>query len=410
MGDGRLEMGGGWSAFLPHRFQFASSPVLSRKSLTLCAPPALTAQIEPRSRNMSTYKLFIPGPIEISPEIYAALQRHVMGHRSPDFVALYQSIQPRLQTLFYTQDPVFLSTSSAWGVMEGALRNLVQKKVLNLCSGAFSDKWYDVALRCGLEADKLQFEWGTPIDPEAVRAKLASGEFDALTLIHNETSTGTANPLAEIMAVLRDFPEVMSIVDCVSSFSAVPIEKDALGIDVLLCGTQKALALPPGLALFSVSERALQRAETTPGRGYYFDFIEFLKNHEKGMTPSTPVIPHIHALAAQLDRIFAEGLEARYARHARLNGLVHAWVDRHGFELLPPREFASKSLSCVRNPGSIDLPALNKALKERFACVIDIGYGKLKGKTFRISNMGDETDATISELLENLDTLLAEQG
>lgn len=357
---------------------------------------------------MSTYKLFIPGPVDISPEIYAALQRPVMGHRSADFVALYQSIQPRLQTLFMTEDPVFLSTSSAWGVMEGSLRNLVQKKVLNLCSGAFSDKWYDVSLRCGLKADKIQYEWGTPIDPEDVRSKLSSGEFDAITLIHNETSTGTANPLVEIMQVLRDFPEVLSIVDCVSSFSAVPIEKDALGIDVLLCGTQKALALPPGMALFSVSRRAIERAQTTPGRGYYFDFVEFLANHEKGMTPSTPVIPHIHALSAQLDRIFAEGLETRYARHSRLNGLVHAWVDRHGFELLPPRAFASKSLSCVRNPGHLDLAAINKTLKDRYACVIDTGYGKIKGKTFRISNMGDETDETIAGLLANLDAILAE--
>jgi aspartate aminotransferase-like enzyme len=360
---------------------------------------------------MSQYKLFIPGPVEISPEIYAALQRPVMGHRSPDFVALYQSVQPKLQELFYTKDPVYLSTSSAWGVMEGSLRNLVQKKVLNVCSGAFSDKWNDVALRCGFEAEALQYEWGTPVDPADIRAKLATGDFDVITFIHNETSTGTMNPLEEIMAVLREFPDVYSIVDTVSSFSALKIDKDALGIDVMLTGTQKALALPPGLALLSVSERALARASETPGRGYYFDFCEFQKNHEKGMTPSTPVIPHIHALDAQLDRILAEGLEARYARHAKLNGLVHAWVEKHGLSLLPPKEFASISLSCVRNvDDKIDLKALNAALKERYACVIDIGYGKLKGKTFRISNMGDETEETISGLLENLDTLLAEQG
>ncbi len=358
---------------------------------------------------MSRYKLFIPGPVEVSPEIYAAMQRPVVGHRSADFVDLYQSVQPRLQQLFYTRDPVFLSTSSAWGVMEGSLRNLVGKKVLNVCSGAFSDKWYDVAKRCGFEAEKLQYEWGTPVDPEDIRRELATGDYDAITIIHNETSTGTMNPLAGIMEVLREFPEVHSIVDCVSSFSALKIEKDALGIDVLLCGTQKALALPPGLALLSVSERALKRAENTPGRGYYFDFIEFLKNHEKGMTPSTPVIPLIHALDAQFDRIFAEGIEARYERHTRLNRLVHAWVDRNGLELLPPRAFASVTLSCVKNPGDLDLAAMNKALKERFQCVIDIGYGKLKGKTFRISNMGDETDETMTQLLANLDTLLLEQ-
>lgn len=354
-----------------------------------------------------SYKLFIPGPVEVSPKTYQAMTTPVFGHRSPDFVELYQSVQPSLQKLFGTQDPVYLSTSSAWGVMEGAVRNVVQKKVLNVCSGAFSDKWFDVSRRSGKAAEALSYEWGAPVDPEDVGKKLATGEFDAITLIHNETSTGTMNPLPEIMEVVRQFPEVISIVDCVSSFSAVPLPKDELGIDVLLCGTQKALALPPGLALCSVSERARRRAGQVGGRGYYFDFLEFQKNHEKGMTPSTPVIPLIFALKSKCEDIFAEGLEARYARHARLNGLVHAWVDKHGFELLPPRAFASKTLSCVKNPGHLDIPAINRELKARHNCVIDGGYGKIKGKTFRISNMGDETDETISTLLGQLDELVA---
>jgi aspartate aminotransferase-like enzyme len=357
-----------------------------------------------------SYKLYIPGPVAISDKTYQALATPVMGHRSADFVSLYQSVQPGLQELFMTSDPVFISTSSAWGVMEGAIRNLVQKKVLNVCSGAFSDKWLDVSLRCGKEAEALSYEWGTPVDPADVRARLATGEFDVITLIHNETSTGTMNPLADIMQVVREFPDVISVVDTVSSFSALPIDKDALGIDVMLTGSQKALALPPGMALFSVSRRALDRAETTPGRGYYFDFIEFLKNHEKGMTPSTPVIPHIHALQSKLADIAAEGLEARYARHERLNAMVHAWLDKHGLETLPPRAFASKTLSCAKNRYSWDLPALNKHLKEHFNCVIDGGYGKIKGTTFRISNMGDETDATISKLLTDLDASIEALG
>ena len=356
------------------------------------------------------YKLFIPGPIEVSEKTYKAMTTHVFGHRSPDFVELYKSVQPGLQQLFFTQDPVYLSTSSAWGVMEGSLRNLVRKKVLNICSGAFSDKWYDVSRRCGLEAKALQYEWGTPVDPEDVRRELASGDYDAITMIHNETSTGTMNPIAGVMEVVREFPGVMSIIDSVSSFSAVKIEKDRLGIDVLLTGSQKALALPPGLALFSVSERARERAATTPGRGYYFDFVEFQKNHEKGMTPSTPVIPLIFALRSKLEDIFAEGLEARYARHERLNALVHAWMDKHGLETLPPRAFASKSLSCIKNRYEWDLPAINARLKADYNCVIDGGYGKIKGKTFRISNMGDETDETMNGLLENLDQTLAALG
>lgn len=354
-----------------------------------------------------SYKLFIPGPVEVSAKTYQAMTTPVFGHRSSDFVDLYQSIQPGLQTLFYTKDPVFISTSSAWGVMEGALRNLTAKKVLNCMSGAFSDKWNDVAKRCGKEAKGLQFEWGEPLDPERIRAELATGEFDSITIIHNETSTGTLNPLAEIMAVVREFPEVMSIVDCVSSFTVLPILKDELGIDVLLTGSQKALALPPGLALFTVSERAFARAKTLTDRGYYFDFIEFLQNHEKGMTPSTPVLPHIFALRSKLEDIFAEGVESRFARHAFLNQLVRDWVKANGFELLPPPAFGSLSLNCIRNTRGIDIGALNKTLKAEFNCVIDGGYGKIKGKTFRISNMGDETEESMRGLLANLDSVLA---
>ncbi|MGF1483695.1 MAG: pyridoxal-phosphate-dependent aminotransferase family protein [Opitutales bacterium] len=356
-----------------------------------------------------SYKLFIPGPIEVAPHIYKAMSQPMIGHRSPDFVALFKDVQPKLQQAFFTTDPVYISTSSAWGVMEGILRSLVKdKKVLNCCSGAFSDKWHDVTQRMGIPCEALKFEWGQPVDPEALRAALSTGEFDIVTLIHNETSTGTMSPIAEIAAVLKDFPEVYSIVDCVSSFSVLPIAKDTLGIDVLLTGSQKALALPPGMALFTVSERAHERAESVDGRGYYFDLIEFRKNYEKGMTPSTPCIPLIYGLQAKLNEIFAEGLEARYARHARTNQQVHDWVKKHDFELLPDLAYASKSLTCVRNNREMDIPALNAALKERFSCVIDGGYGKIKGKTFRISNMGDETEATISGLLNNLDTLLAE--
>jgi len=349
------------------------------------------------------YKLFIPGPVEVSGKTYKAMTTPVFGHRSPDFVELYQSVQPGLQELFYTKDPVYLSTSSAWGVMEGAIRNLVRKKVLNICSGAFSDKWLDVSKRCGKEAEALSYEWGTPVDPDDVRKALATGAFDTVTLIHNETSTGTMNPLPEIMAVIREFPDVISVVDSVSSFSAVKIEKDVLGIDVLLTGSQKALALPPGMALLCVSERARARAAELPDRGYYFDFLEFQKNHEKGMTPSTPIIPLIFALRSKLEDIFEEGLETRYARHERLNRLVHAWMESKGLDTLPPREHASKTLSCIKNRYEWDLPALNSYLKNEFNCVIDGGYGKIKGKTFRISNMGDETDSTMKELLENLD-------
>ncbi|MBI5692682.1 MAG: alanine--glyoxylate aminotransferase family protein [Verrucomicrobia bacterium] len=355
-----------------------------------------------------SYKLFIPGPIAVSEKTLRAMAQPMIGHRSTDFVALYQSIQPDLQALMYTRDPVYLSTSSAWGSMEGSLRNVVRKKVLNCMNGAFSDKWYDVALRDGKAATALKAEWGQPIDPEAVRRELATGGYDALTLIHNETSCGCMSDLAAIMKVVREFPEVISIVDTVSSFSAMPIQKDELGIDVLIAGSQKALALPPGLSLLSVSKRALDRAAQTEGRGYYFDFVEFQKNHEQGMTPSTPVIPLIYALKSKLEDIRVEGIDNRHARHARLNRTVRDHVFAKGFKLFPREGYGSVTLNCFANNLGYDLAALNKILKSKHGLVIDGGYGKLKGKTFRISNMGDETDATIAAMLASFDAALAE--
>ena len=351
-------------------------------------------------------KLFIPGPVEVSTKTWAALAKPMIGHRSDAFRALYRSIHPRLQTLFGTKQPVFLSTSSAWGVMEAAIRNLVSRRVLNCMCGAFSDKWLDVSRRCGKQAEPFQVDWGKHIDPAALDEKLATGDFDAVTLIHNETSTGVMNPVAEICAVVRKYPDVALIVDTVSSFSAVPIPMDELGIDVLLTGSQKALALPPGFSLFSVSEKGFAQAEQQKDRGYYFDFLEFKKNQENDMTPTTPSIGHIHALESKLDDIFAEGLTNRYARHARTNALVHDWVRRCGFDFFAEDGYRSKTLTCVKNSRGIDVPKLARDLREKHHLVIDPGYGRIKGQTFRLSNMGDETEETVAQLLESLDDIL----
>jgi aspartate aminotransferase-like enzyme len=356
-----------------------------------------------------TPKLFIPGPVAVSPRTLAALQRPMIGHRGSEFIALYRGLTPGLQALFGTAHPVYLATSSAWGVMEGALRNLVRRKVLCAMNGAFSDKWLDVARRCGLEAAPLRAEWGQPIEPDALRAALAAGGFDAVTLIHNETSCGCMSDLPALAAVLREFPEVVSIVDTVSSFSGVPIDQDRLGLDLVLAGSQKALALPPGLTVFSASPRALARAAEAPARGYYFDLLEFQRNHEGGMTPSTPAIPLIYALESKLADIAAEGLPARFARHARLNATVRAWGEARGLPLFPRAGSGSLTLNCLANARGLDVPALLAALRRR-GFLIDGGYGPLKGRTVRISNMGDETDATIAELLGALDESLREIG
>jgi len=357
---------------------------------------------------MPTPKLFAPGPVDVSPETFAAMSHRMIGHRGKDFEELYASLQPGLRSIFGTTRPVFLSTSSAWGIMEGALRNLVRRKVLCLCCGAFSDKWLDVARRLGYDAEELRVEWGEAIDPEAVRAKLDEGGFDTVTFIHSETSTGVLNDLVGVARVVKSFPDTMLVVDTVSSLSTVPIDCDAIGADVTLAGVQKALALPPGLSLFTVSEAAMERAEGTADRGYYFDFLEFAKNHAKHNTPSTPSISILFGLQYILGRIAEEGLEARFARHAETNAMVHEWGARHGFELFAPEGYRSKALTCFRTPDSLDLGAFIKDLKQRHNLLINGGYGKIKGLTFRISNMGDETRETVQQLIDAMDEVLAD--
>ncbi len=361
---------------------------------------------------MGHIKLHIPGPVEVSEKTYKAFCAPMIGHRGQGYKDLVAKIQPQLQQLLSTKQLVYLSTSSAWGVMEGSIRNLVSKKVLNCMCGAFSDKWLDVSKRCGKQADGLQVEWGSPIRAEAIDKKLATGDYDALTLIHNETSTGTMSPLAEIAALKKKYPDVMFIVDSVSSMTALPIKFDELGIDVLLAGTQKAFALPPGFAVFTCSPAALAKAATIKDRGYYFDFVEFQKNAEQSMTPSTPSISHTYALSSKLDEFFAEGLENRYARHKKTNQMTRDWAAKHGFTLFPEKGFESVTLTCVNNgakPGgrTVDVAMLQKLVKEQ-GFLIDGGYGKIKGTTFRLSNMGDETEATMNHLYTALDKAMAQ--
>jgi aspartate aminotransferase-like enzyme len=351
-------------------------------------------------------KLFAPGPVEVSAKTMAAFSRSMIGHRGEDFKNLYHDIHPRLQTLFGTKQPVFLSTSSAWGVMEAAIRNLVDHCVLCCMCGAFSDKWLDVARRCGKNAEALQVDWGKHVDHKDVDRALASGKIDTITLIHNETSTGAMNPLPEICCTLAKYPDVLLILDTVSSFSAMKIDMDGLGIDVMLTGSQKALALPPGFSLFSVSDKAFGRAEKQKDRGYYFDFLEFRKQQASWMTPTTPSIGHIFALQSKLQEIFEEGFENRYARHVRTNALVHNWVKHAGFEFFAEEGFRSKTLTCIANSRGTDVIDFARRLRGKHQLVIDPGYGKLRGKTFRLSNMGDETEETVSYLLACLDDCL----
>lgn len=343
-------------------------------------------------------KLFIPGPVDVAPEVFAAMAQPMIGHRMKEYAELHGRVTTNLKRVMQTEQRVFLSTSSAFGAMEGAVRNLVKGRCANFCNGAFSDKWHDVTRRCGKEADAVKVPWGQPITAELVDRTLASGNYDSITMIHNETSTGVLSPLEEIAEVLKHYPEVVFIVDTVSSMSAMPIAVDRLGIDCCIFGVQKAFALPPGLAVFSASEKAIKRAGTVEHRGYYFDFLEFVANDDKDNTPSTPCISLIYGLDCQLQRFFAEGLEARWARHRAMAEYTRNWVQQRGFELFAPEGARSVTLTSVANTRGVDLAATKKRLGER-GYAFDDGYGKIKGQTFRIAHMGDMQPAQLEEFL-----------
>jgi aspartate aminotransferase-like enzyme len=270
--------------------------------------------------------------------------------------------------------------------------------------GAFSDRWLKVAQANGKEAHELKVEWGRAITADQIDAALRRGRYDAITVVHNETSTGVMNHLDEIADVMRRHPDVTFLVDAVSSMAGAPIDVDALGIDVCLAGLQKAFALPAGLAVANVSERALEKAKGIENRGYYFDFLDMLKYDERKQTPATPAIPQIFALAAQLDDILAEGLERRFARHAELAAIVQDWARRR-FALFSEEGYASPTVTCVANTRGISVPDLNAALGRQFAGISN-GYGVLKDKTFRIAHMGDTQEWEIRGLLAVIDRIL----
>jgi predicted phosphoserine aminotransferase len=352
--------------------------------------------------------LFTPGPTEVAPEILREMARPVIGHRGAEMQAILGDVLPRARRLFRAGDQhdVFVTASSATGLWEAAVRNTVERRLLVPACGAFSERFHEVAEACGIAADRIDAEWGRPVDPAAVDKALAGGAYDAVALVHNETSTGVANPLKEIAEVVGRHPGVVLLVDVVSSLAGMPVEVARDGIDVALVSVQKCLALPPGLAMCAVSPRAMERSRARTGKGYYFDFVRLKGFFDKRMPMATPSVSHIMALQAQLRRIEAEGLEARHARHRAMAEEARGWTARH-FDFFAAEGSRSDTVTCVKNVAGIDVAAFVKAVARR-GYAISNGYGRLKGQTFRIGHMGDHTVLGLRALLAAMDEALGE--
>ncbi|WP_105617672.1 pyridoxal-phosphate-dependent aminotransferase family protein [Vallitalea okinawensis] len=351
-------------------------------------------------------KLFIPGPVEVSDDVLQKLATPMIGHRTKEASVLQRSISDKLRKLMYTENEILLSTSSGSGLMEGAVRSCTRKRAAVFSVGAFGDRWYQMAIANGVPADKFASEWGQPTTPEMVDEVLSTGNYDLITITHNETSTGIMNPVDAIAEVVKKYPEVVFCLDTVSSLGGAKIEVDKLGVDICIASTQKCLGLPPGLAACSFSEKALNAAKEVPNRGMYLDLLNLYNYIQKKdyQYPSTPSLPHMFALDYQLDKIFEEGLENRFARHIEMAEYVRNWANTH-FEMLADPQYASNTLTTVKNTKGISVAELNKALGER-GFTISNGYGELKEKTFRIAHMADTTLEEVKEVLVLIEEIL----
>lgn len=349
-------------------------------------------------------KLFIPGPTEVAPEIFEAMSKPMIGHRQKVYSELQKRINEKLKKMLVAQNCMtFLSASSATGLMEGFNRNCTAKRNLSCVCGAFSLRWHEIAIANGCQADKLEVDWGKPFDVQAIDKALATGKYDTITTVYNETSTGVKNDLEAISKIMKKYPDVIWGVDAVSGLMGAKIEVEPLGIDFLVASVQKCFALPPGLAIATISKRAMERAKTIPVRGYYFDFLDYAKYDSKDQTPATPAVSLLYGLDAQLDRIQAEGLENRFRRYHEMAQRVRDWAEKH-FALFAPRSACSETLTCIKNTRNLNVSDLNKKLAER-SIHISNGYGDLKEKTFRIAHMGELTMKDIEECLSAIEEI-----
>jgi aspartate aminotransferase-like enzyme len=350
-------------------------------------------------------KLFIPGPTHVREEILLAQAAPMIGHRGKDYQNLQADVTPKLQKLLFTNAHVYLFASSGSGVMEGSIRQASTRRVLNTVCGAFSKRWNGMTTANGIPNDKLEVPMGQAVTPELVAEALSKGDYDAITLTMNETSTGIMNPVKDIAAMIRSkYPDVLILVDAVSCMAGVNIEFDAWGLDVCLASSQKCFALPPGLSVAAVSDRARERALTVPNRGDYFAYSQMDKKYDEHMTPATPAISLIQALNKQMDDIFTEGLEARFARHEEMASITQDWARKY-FAIYGDETHLSKTVTNVDNTRGISVSSLNSELGKRGAAISN-GYGDLKEKCFRIGHMGDLTVADVKWVLGEINDIL----
>ena len=353
-------------------------------------------------------KLFIPGPTHVPDHVLKAMAQGQIGHRTPEVSVLIKEIIEGIQKVLYTKNRILLTSNPATALWEMGLVNSVSKGVLHAVNGAFSSKWAIVSEKHNYNHEIIDYEWGRGIDINDLDKLLSTGNFDTFAMVHNETSTGTMSNLDEISNLLSEkYPDIIWLVDAVSSMAGIKIKVDDLGIDFILSSTQKAWGLPAGFSICSVSDKIYQKSKTLSNKGYYFDLMTYDKSYAKYQTPTTPSIPHLFGLQYILNRINDEGLENRWKRHIEMANYTRKWAINHGQALFPESGCESYTLTCIENKQDWDVNQLNDRLLER-GFRMDRGYGTLRGKAFRVAHMGNIHMDDLTEYLNIIDDLLLE--
>jgi aspartate aminotransferase-like enzyme len=359
-----------------------------------------------RSAADEPIRFFLPGPSYVLEAVRAAQRRQPVGHRSAEFRGAYEQVAGGLQALFRTQRPVVVATGSATLLMEAAVASTVSGRALHLVNGAFSGRFQAISRGLGREADHLTVPLGHAVEPELLRQALRRGRYDAVTVAHCETSTGVLSPLRELAAVVREESDALLLVDAVSSLAGAPLLTDEWELDVVLTASQKCLALPPGLAFATISARAEERMAGVDRRGFYTDLLRYLEKHREGGTITTPAVTLFWALAMQLPGVLAEGMEARWQRHAALQQRTLEWAAAHGLEAPAARARRSPTVTTLRAPAGRAGGEVVGALAQRGFTVAG-GYGEWKEGTFRIGHMGEVQASDLEGLLAALDEVVA---
>ena len=351
---------------------------------------------------------FLPGPTDVHPDVLAALGQPMFGHRSPRMQALLAAIQPGLQTCFGTSQPVFVATSSATGLLEAGIRNGVRDRVLVAVGGYFGEYLARIAESCGRHAVRVQVHPGQAITAEQLDQFLEGPAVDAVAVVHSESSTGALADIRALAEVVRAHKDVVLLVDGVTAVGALPIEMDRWGVDYYCTGSQKAMALPPGLAFGAASERFVERASRQDDAGFYQSVRKMVAIARENLPTWTPALSLFLALECQLGRIAASGgWPARFARHREMLETLERWVAAHPeVRLLAPPGRRSPAISALLLPPAHAPAAVLQRLEERGF----LAGGPLDprlGSVIRIGHMGDLEPRHLEGLLSELSRVLA---